>query len=126
MRHIEIYINISMYIYTHTHKHTCWWCYLTISSSPVTFFFCLQSFPASRVFSNELVLCIRWPKYWSFSFSTSLRDSQESSPAPQCKSINSSVLSFLFGPTLTSRHDYWKNNSLDYTDLCWQSDVTTF
>ena len=40
-------------------------------------------------------------------------DSQDSSPAPQFKTINSSVLSLLFGPTLTSIHDYWKNYSLD-------------
>ena len=78
--------------------------------------------------------CIRWPKYWSFSFSISPsneysgldwfplgwtgspcspRDSQESSPTPQFKSINSSVLSFLYSPTLTSIHDYWKNHNLD-------------
>ena len=69
-------------------------------------------FPSNRVSSNESVLCISWPKYWSFSFSISLsheysgfslgltgliscspRDSQESSPAPQFKSINSSALS---------------------------------
>ena len=41
------------------------------------------------------------------------RDSQESSPTPQFKIINSLVLSFLYGPTLTSIHDYWKNHSLD-------------
>ena len=41
------------------------------------------------------------------------RDSQESSPTPQFKSINSSMLSFLYSPTLTSIHDYWKNSSLD-------------
>ena len=41
------------------------------------------------------------------------RDSQESSPTPQFKSINSSVLSFLYSPTLTPIHDYWKNHSLD-------------
>ena len=40
------------------------------------------------------------------------RDSQESSPTPQFKSINTSVLSFLYGPTLTSIHDSWKNYSL--------------
>ena len=84
-------------------------------------------FPSIRVFSNELVLCIRWPKYWSFSFSISPSnefsglisfrmdwldllavqgtDSQGSSPAPQFKSINSSVLSFLYSPTLISIHD---------------------
>ena len=54
------------------------------------------------------------------------RDSQESSPTPQVKSINSSALSFFHSPTLTSIHDYWKNHSLDETDLCWQSNVSGF
>ena len=96
-------------------------------------------FPSIRVFSSELVLRIRWPKYWSFSFSISPsneysglisfrmdwldpcspRDSQESSPTPQFKSINSSALSFLYSPTLTSTHDYWKNHSFDQMYLCW-------
>ena len=91
-------------------------------------------FPSIRVFSNESVLRIWWPKYWSFRFSISPfneclglisfrmdwldllcspRDSQESSPTPQFKSINSLVLSFLYSPTLTSIHDYWKNHSFD-------------
>ena len=95
--------------------------------------------PSIRVFSNELVLHIRWPKYWSFSFSispsnefsglfsfridwlhllASLRDSQESSPTPQFKSINSSVLSFLYCPTLTSIHDYLKNSTLVVLKYC--------
>ena len=97
-------------------------------------------FPSIRVFSNESALCITWPKYWSFSFSISPsnehpglishglvgspcspRDSQESSPTPQFKSINSSALSFLYSLTLTSVRDYWKNHSLDLMDLCWQS-----
>ena len=90
-------------------------------------------YPSNRVFLNELVLHIRWPKYWSFSFSISPsneysrlisfriwlfwspccpRDSQESSPTPQFKSVNSSMLSFLYSPTLTSIHDYWKSSSL--------------
>jgi len=88
-----------------------------------------STFPSIRVFSNESVLHIRWPKYWSFSFnmspsnkysgliflgwtgwiSFSARDSQESSPTTLFKSINSSVLSFLYSPTLTSVHDYWEN-----------------
>ena len=51
-------------------------------------------------------------------FSCSPRDSQESSPTPQLKSTNSLALSFLYGPTLTSIHDYWKNHSLDQMDLC--------
>ena len=110
------------------------WCHPTISSSVVHFSSCLQSFPALGS-SNELVLCIRWPKYWSFSFSISPSnefsglisfrmdwldplavqgtESQGSSLAPQFKSINSSVLSFHYSPTLTSIHDYWKNHSLD-------------
>ena len=78
--------------------------------------------PSIRVFSNESVLRFRWPKYWSFSFSISPsneysglisfridrfdllspRNSQESSPTPQFKTINSLVLRFLYGPTLTS------------------------
>ena len=91
-------------------------------------------FPSIRIFSNESVLHIRWPKYWSFSFSISPSNEylglisfrmdwldllavqgilKESSPTPQFKSINSSVFSFLYGPTLTSIHDYWKNHSFD-------------
>ena len=42
------------------------------------------------------------------------------------QSINSSVLSLLYGPTLISVHDYWKNYSFDYMDLCWQSDISAF
>ena len=48
------------------------------------------------------------------------RDSRESSPAPQFESTNSSVLSLLYGLTLPSVHDYWKNHSFDKTDLCQQ------
>ena len=83
--------------------------------------------------------------YWSFSFSPSNeylglisfivdwfwspgspRDSQESSPTPQFESINSLVLSLLYGSTLTSGHDCWRNHSFDYIDLCWHSDVSAF
>ena len=90
-------------------------------------------FPSIRVFSNESVLHIRWPKYWSFSFSISLskeipglisfrmdwldllavQGTPESSPTPQFKSINSLVLSLLHSPTLTSIHNHRKNHSLD-------------
>ena len=84
--------------------------------------------PSIRVLSDESALRIRWPKYWSCSFSISPsnehpgrtvgspcspRDSQESSSTPHFKSINSSVLSFLHSPTLTSIHDHRKNHSLD-------------
>ena len=55
---------------------------------------------------------------WLVRSPCSPRDSQESSPTPQFKSINSSVLSLLYGPALTFIHDCWKNHSFDYTDLC--------
>ena len=48
-----------------------WWCHSTISSSVIPFSSCPQSFPSIRVFSNELALHIRWPKYCSFSFNIS-------------------------------------------------------
>ena len=51
---------------------------------------------------------------------------QESSPTAPLKSINSLVLTFLYGPTLTSIHDYWKNHSSDKTDLRQQSNVSAF
>ena len=54
------------------------------------------------------------------------RDSQESSPTSQFKSINTSMLSFLYSPTLTSIHDYWKNHSSDKANLCQQSKVSYF
>ena len=54
------------------------------------------------------------------------RDSQESSPTLQFKSINSSALSFIHSPTLTTIYDHWKNHSLDYMDLCWQSNGSAF
>ena len=54
------------------------------------------------------------------------KDSQESCPTPQFESINSLALSLLYGPTLTSVHDYWKNHSFDCMDLCQQSNVSAF
>ena len=92
------------------------------------FFSCPQSFPASGSFPVESALHVRWPKYWSFSFSISPSDeysglisfriswfdplavqgTQESSLAPQLESISSSVLSLLYGPVLTSIHDCGK------------------
>ena len=54
------------------------------------------------------------------------RDSQESSPTPQFKSINPLALSFLHSPTVTSVHDHWKNHSIDEMDLCWQRNVCAF
>ena len=103
--------------------------------------------PSIRVFSNESALRMRWPKYWSFSFSIS-----PSKEHPEVISFRMdcldllavqgtlksllqhhssktsifSVLSFLHIPTLTSIHDHWKKHSLDLMDLCWQSNVSAF
>ena len=55
-----------------------------------------------------------------------VQGTQESSLTPQFESINSLALSLLYGPTLTFVHGYWKNHSFDYTDFCWQSDVSGF
>ena len=90
-------------------------------------------FPSIRILSNESALCIRWPKYWSFSFNISpsnehpglisfrmdwldllaVQGTLKSPPTPQFKNINSLVLSFLYSPTLTSIHEHCKNHSLD-------------
>ena len=87
-------------------------------------------FSSFRVFSNESALRIRWPKYWSFSFNISpsneysglislrmdwlglfaVQGTLKSSPTTQ---FNSSTLSFLYSPTLTSIHDHWKNHNFD-------------
>ena len=104
-------------------------------------------FSSIMVFSNDLALRIRWSKYWTFSFSISPFDEysgiilfkiawfdflavqgnpQESSPAPQFENFSSSVLSLLYGSALTSIPNYWKDYSFDYTELCWQSDVSAF
>ena len=95
-------------------------------SSPFPLAFSLSKF---RVFPTKSILRIRWPQYWSFSFSLrpsnehsglisfrmdlliSLQSkglSQESSPTPLFKRINSCALSFLYSPTLTSIHNYWR------------------
>ena len=94
-------------------------------------------FLSIRVFFNVSILRIRWPNYWSLSFSIS--------PSNEYSGLISfridwfdllavqgilksllSALSFLYGPTLTSIHDYWKNHSFDYMDFCRQSNVSAF
>ena len=97
-------------------------------SFPVSQFFLSgdQSIGASTSASVHLVNIQDW-----FSFRMDWLDLLEvqgtlkSSPTPQFKSI-SFELSLLYGPALTSTHDYWKNHSFDYTDLSQQSDVSTF
>ena len=120
------------------HRNSCassQWCHPAISSSVVPFSSCPQSLPASGSFpmsgklfgwggqsigsfsfsispSNEQPGLVFFRMDWSGS-PCSPRDSQESSPTPQFKSISSSALSFFHSPTLTSIHDHWKNHSLD-------------
>ena len=100
-----------------------------------------STFPNIRVFSNSLALCIRWPGYWSFSFSIGPSDEYSGlisfsidwfdplavqgtlKSLLQHHNSKASVLqcsSLLYGPTLTSIHDYWKIHSFGYTDLCQQ------
>ena len=118
----------------HSNSHpSSQWCHPAISSSVVPFSSCPQSLPASESFPMNQLLT--WggqstgvsalasflpkntqdwsPLEWTGWISCSPRDSQESSPTPQFKSINSSALSFLHSPTLTSIHDHWKNHNLD-------------
>ena len=104
-------------------------------------------FPSIRVFSNESVLGIRWPKYWSFSFSISPSNEYSGrislridwldllavqgtlKSLLQHHSSKASILqcsAFFMVKTVTSRHDYGKNHSFDYLDLCWQSNVSAF
>ena len=100
--------------------------------------------PSIRDSSSESAVHIRWPKYWSFSFSISPfseysglisikidwfdllacpRDSQESSPAPQFQGINSFVLCLFYGPDLTTMCGHWEDHIFDYMDLCQQSSL---
>ena len=107
------------------------WCHVTTSSSVVPFYSCLQSFPASGSFpisqfftsggknigASASFLPMNIPDWfplgWTGWISLQSKGTQESSPAPQFKSISSSALSFLYSPTLTSIHDHWKNRSFD-------------
>ena len=109
------------------------WCHPAISSSVVPFSSCPHSLPASESFPMSQLfawdgqstgvstlasflpkITQGWsPLEWLLGILCSPQDSQESSPTPQFKSINSSVLSLFHSPTLTSIHDHRKNHSLD-------------
>ena len=112
-----------------------WWCHPTISSSVVLFSSYRQSFPATGSFlmsqlfasggqsieasASVLPMNIQdwFPLGWAGWIALKFKASQESSSTPQFKIIDSSTLSFLYSPTLTSTHDYGKNHSFDYRDL---------
>ena len=109
-----------------------WWCHPTISSSVVPFSSCLQISQHQGLFqwvssshqngqsigvsASASVLPMSTQDWFSLGWTGWIplhpRDSQESSPTPQFKNINSSALSFLHSPTLTSIHDYWKNRPI--------------
>ena len=101
-------------------------------------------FPSIRVFSNESAVQIRWPKYWSFSFSPSneysglifckidwfdllaVQGILKSLLQHQFEGINFLALCRLYGPAFTMLFYYWKDHSFDCTDLSWQSDMFAF
>ena len=116
-------------VYSNSHPLSQWW-HPTLSSSVVPFSSWLQFFPASGSFPMSQLFTSDGPNtgveaFFQWLFRTDFlsgglvgspgnpRDSQESSPTPQFKSINSSALNFLYSPTLTSIHDHWKNYSFD-------------
>ena len=122
------------------------WCHQTISFSVVPFSSHLQSFPASEYFQmsqffasggqsigvSALASVLRmniqdwFPLGWTGWISLQSKGLSRVFSNTQFKSIHSSVLGFLYSPTLTSIPDYWKNHSFDQTDLCWQSNVSAF
>ena len=131
------------------HSNSCpssRWCNPVISSSVIPFSSCPQSLPTSESFpmsplftrggqSTGVLALVAFltkntqdwsPLEWTGWISLQFRDFKESSPTPQFKSINSSALSFLHSSTLTTIYEHWKNHSLDYMDLCWQSNVSAF
>ena len=121
------------------------WCHPTISSSVIPspalnlsqhqglFQWVSSSHQVAKILEFQLhhqsfrwILRTDFLYHWLVESPCSPRDSQESSPTPQFKRINSSVLSFLYSPTLTSIHDHWKNQSFDYTDLWGQKESLVF
>ena len=121
------------------------WCHPTLSSSVIPFS-CLHSFPASGAFlmgwlftsggqanfasASASVLWMNIQDWFPLGL-TGLISLQSKGLSrvfsnTTVQSITSSVLSFLYGPTLTSIHDYWKNHSFNYMELCWQSNVSSF
>ena len=121
------------------------WCHPTISSSVIPFSSCCSSFPPSGSFpmnqfftsghqsigvsASASVLPMYIQDWFPLGLTVSpcsTRDSQESSPTAQFKSINFSVFSFLYGSTLTYIHDYWKDHSLDKVTFVSKSNICTF
>ena len=114
------------------------WCCLTILSSAALFSSCPQSFPASGSFpmsqlfasggqstgASASVFPMNIQDWFPLGLTGLISLQCKSSPAPQFEGISPFVLSFLYGPTFTSIHDYWKNQSFYYTDLGQQSNLS--
>ena len=125
---------------------TSWWYHQTILSSVIPFSSCIQSFPVSRSFqmsqlfasggqnigasalASVLPMYIQlWsPLGWTVLISLQSKGLSKVFSDTTVQKLHQSMLSLLYGPTLTSIHDYWKNHSFDYTDICGQSDVSAF
>ena len=120
-----------------------WWCHPTISTSVIAFS-CLQFFPAtgsilmSQLFTSggqsigalALVLPMNiqdwYPLGWTGWISLRLKGLSRVFAAAQFKSISSSAFSLLYGPTVTSMHEYWENHSFDYMNFLLQSNDSAF
>ena len=133
---------------SHSLSNSCplsWWCHPT--TSPTVFISsCLQSFPGSESIKMRQLLTWGNQSYgvsaWASILAMNIQDwfplgwtgwiywlSKGFSRVfsnTKFKSINSSVLNFLYSSTLTSIHDYWRNHSFDWMNLCWQSTVCAF
>ena len=126
LHHLLKFAQVHVHCIVMPSSHLILWCPLLFLPS---------IFPSNRAFSSGSGVHIRWPNYWSFSFSISPsnehsvllknqlvwspccpRDSQESSPAPLSEGINSLVHCLLYSPVLTTVHDHCEDYSLDYTD----------
>ena len=122
------------------------WCHPTISSSVIPFSSSFQSFPASGSFlisqfftsgdqsigasasASVLLMNIQgwFPLGLTGLISLKSKGLSRVFSNTTVQKHQSSAFSLLYGPTLTSIHNYWENHSFDYTDLCWQSDVSAF
>ena len=123
-----------------------WWCHPTFLSSVLPFSSCHQSFPASGSFlmgqlftsggqsigasSSASVLPVNKQDWFPLRLigliSLKSKGLSREFSTPHFKTINSSVLRFLYSPTLTSINDYWKHHNFDYMNLCWESNVSAF
>ena len=137
--------SLSPAVCSNSYTMSCW-CHPTISSCH-PFLLLPSIFPGIRIFPNGLALHIRWPKYWSFSFSISPSNEYSGwfplgltglislQPKGLSRVFSSTTIQkhqffdaqpFLRSNSHICTHDSWKNHSFDLMDLCWQNDVSAF